>query len=336
MNKSTTKTEMFVKHLQVRPGQFQFFQHEFADAVMQAGVKGMEEKNCSGWIRKEYYLAKGMLKSVASVFGSRRKDIIIVPCRGDDMHYKSLVYYPNYEIVPMLWDAWPVHWPKTCKALKMLHVKLCFCSSRQVASLIKEKLGIQTVWMPEGIDIRKYEDPLKPLAERCIDVFELGRHYDRYHAAVEKLIASGTVQNYRGKQTDADGNLTELAFPTAESLIEGMRDVKCIPCFPRCMTHPQVAGDIETLTIRYWECMLSGCLIVGHAPQELIDVVGYNPVIEVDWTDAEGQLTHILTHIEQYEELVQKNHQTALNHASWDNRMPMLLNTLEEYISSRR
>ena len=47
------------------------------------------------------------------------------------------------------------------------------------------------------------------------------------------------------------------------------------------MTQPEVAGDIETLTQRYWECMFSRMVMVGHAPQELIDFIGYNPVIEL-------------------------------------------------------
>ena len=45
---------------------------------------------------------------------------------------------------------------------------------------------------------------------------------------------------------------------------------------------PELAGDIETLTQRYWECMLSRIVMLGHAPQELIDLIGYNPVIEID------------------------------------------------------
>ena len=37
-----------------------------------------------------------------------------------------------------------------------------------------------------------------------------------------------------------------------------------------------------TLTQRYWECMFSRMVMVGHAPQEFIDFIGYNPVIELN------------------------------------------------------
>ena len=328
MKKSTSHSHIFVKHLQAKPGQFQFFQHEFVEALMRAGIEGVEEKDCRGWIRKEWYLLKGLLHQAASLFGAKKKGIVIVPCRGDDMHYKSLPYYPSYEIVPMLWDAWPAFWPKTFKALKMLNVKLCLCSSRQVAAAIREKLGIQTVWIPEGIDIKKYNHSIKPLHERSVDVYEMGRIYDKYHAVIERLIEKGAIKSYLGKKTDDARSMARLTFPTAESLIEGMRDIKCITCFPKSMTHPSEAGFIETMTIRYWECMLSGCLITGHAPKELLDVVGYNPVIEADWENAEQQLADILTNIKQYDELIRKNHQTALKHAAWDSRVPQILSAI--------
>lgn len=37
---------------------------------------------------------------------------------------------------------------------------------------------------------------------------------------------------------------------------------------------PEIAGDIETLTQRYWECMFSRMVMVGHAPQELLTLSG--------------------------------------------------------------
>ena len=44
---------------------------------------------------------------------------------------------------------------------------------------------------------------------------------------------------------------------------------------------PDIAQGVETLTQRYWETMLSRTVIVGHAPKELIDICGYNPVLEL-------------------------------------------------------
>lgn len=52
--------------------------------------------------------------------------------------------------------------------------------------------------------------------------------------------------------------------------------------------------------------------MVGHAPQELIDFIGYNPVIELtDTISPEEQIADVIEHIEDYQSLVDKNRETA-------------------------
>ena len=88
---------------------------------------------------------------------------------------------------------------------------------------------------------------------------------------------------------------------------------------------PEIAGDIETLMQRYWECMFSRMVMVGHVPQELIDFIGYNPVIELnDKMSAEEQIADVIEHIEDYQALVDKNHETAERLGSWNVRMKWL------------
>ena len=92
-----------------------------------------------------------------------------------------------------------------------------------------------------------------------------------------------------------------------------------------------MAGDVETLTQRYWECMLSGTLIVGHAPKELVDLLGYNPVIELETDEDIGsRLSQILDNISSYQELADKNLAVARENASWDTRMTRLLPQLRQ------
>ena len=62
-------------------------------------------------------------------------------------------------------------------------------------------------------------------------------------------------------------------------------------------------------------------LMVGHAPRELVDLIGYNPVIELDKANPNVQIQDILTHIDDYQELVDKNRETALRLGCWDKRM---------------
>ena len=119
---------------------------------------------------------------------------------------------------------------------------------------------------------------------------------------------------------------------TNEQLYEAMGDAKVTVALPRSITQPEIAGDIETLTQRYWECMFSRMVMVGHATQELIDVIGYDPAIELsDKISAEEQIADVIEHIEDYQVLVDKNRETAEKLGSWNLRMKWLMSELTEY-----
>jgi len=80
--------------------------------------------------------------------------------------------------------------------------------------------------------------------------------------------------------------------------------------------------------------MFSRMVMVGHAPQELVDFIGYNPVIELrEEISAEALIRDVLEHIDDYQELVGKNRETAERLGSWDVRMKWLMEELREDFS---
>ena len=70
--------------------------------------------------------------------------------------------------------------------------------------------------------------------------------------------------------------------------------------------------------------------MVGHAPKELTELVGYNPVIEMDMEHDLEQVECILSDINnpEYQELVDRNRETALQMGSWDIRMNQIMEWL--------
>ena len=90
-----------------------------------------------------------------------------------------------------------------------------------------------------------------------------------------------------------------------------------------------MAAGIETLTQRFWEGMLSRTVLLGRAPKELIDLVGYNPVVTLDKEHADEQVRDIVEHISEYQDLVDKNRETALRMAPWEIRMKQIMEWLE-------
>ena len=169
----------------------------------------------------------------------------------------------------------------------------------------------------------------KLLKDRNIDLLEFGRSNDKVFKADQlKSVFDNKNCSLNHVCTKQNGKF----IYTNEQLYEAMGNAKVTIALPRSITQPEIAGDIETLTQRYWECMFSRIVMVGHAPQELIDFIGYNPVIELsDKISAEEQIADVIEHIEDYQSLVDKNRETAEKLGSWDVRMKWLMSELAEY-----
>ena len=71
--------------------------------------------------------------------------------------------------------------------------------------------------------------------------------------------------------------------------------------------------------------------MVGHAPKELVDLVKYNPVIEMDMEHDLEQIKQILSDIDNpiYQAMVDRNRETALKMGSWDIRMKLVMEWLQ-------
>lgn len=241
--------------------------------------------------------------------------------------------YARYEIVPMFWDCWPCYFEKTCERLRRHQVKTAIFSSRQTAEKMKERFSgkneglqkINVIWCPEAVDDSVYQKG-KLLKDRNIDLLEFGRSNDKVFKADQlESIFDNKNRSLNHVCTKQNGKF----IYTNEQLYEAMGNAKVTIALPRSITQPEIAGDIETLTQRYWECMFSRMVMVGHAPQELIDFIGYNPVIELsDKISAEEQIADVIEHIEDYQSLVDKNRETAMKLGSWNVRMKWLMGEL--------
>lgn len=316
---------IYVKNKERKPGDFQFFMHQFVEASIKMGFKSLPEFAGSNLfvrlIRKLSFVLRYIPKN---------KKRIIIASEGGSLYYSSKPYL-NYNIIPFLWDVWPENRYALFDDIRKLKIELAFVTSKQNKELIEQETGIECHYIPEGIDISDYSKG-ESLQDRIGELYELGRQHPLYHKTVISLIEKGEIINYFGNEYDDGGRLLKLAFPTASDLLHTINKIKIVVCFPQCDTHPQRVGNIETLTQRYWECMLSGNLIIGRAPSELIELIGYNPVIDVDWDAPEEQLKNILKNINEYQTLVDKNHAVALKWASWDNRINDIKNILKNRI----
>lgn len=307
-----------------RNNDYLVFMQEFVESCMKLKVPSIRE------IRKEPYLfLSRILRKIGLYRNFCKKAPLLVACDGERVSICSFPYGLDYEIVPMLWDMWPYSWSILYKDLKALKVKRAFVTVRQMAVKLHDDLGIDAYWIPEGIDVTSVI-PGKDLIYRDIEIYEFGRQLPKYHKVLMSLYGKEKITTYVGNKYDKEGKLLSLAYDTNEEMYKALRNIKIMINFPQCDTNPQRAGGLETLTQRYWEAMLSKCLILGRAPQELIDLAGYNPVINIDWTNPENQLLSILDNIDKYQNLVNRNYSFAKKNASWDNRVQEIIKIMEE------
>lgn len=233
--------------------------------------------------------------------------------------------YARYEVVPMIWDCWPRYFEKTCAWLKRHKVRTAVFTSRQTAGRMRARFpDMNIIWCPEAVDGSVYSEG-KRLAERGIDLLEFGRSNAQVFDAERLHRLAGTGDGLRHVCTRQGGKFVY----TNEQLRGAMADARVTIALPRSMTQPEMAGDVETLTQRYWECMFSRIVMVGHAPQELVDFVGYNPVVELrEDVPASELIVQVLERIEDYQPLVDCNFATAQRLGSWDVRMAWLMGML--------
>lgn len=183
------------------------------------------------------------------------------------------------ETVPYVFDCWPPDYEFWTRKLRGMRPRLLFVSARGSADYLREQLpGTEVYWLPEALTLSDW-DPGPSLAERSIDVLELGRQHEVYHREILGKLRADINHQFSGQGG--------FLFPEADGLRQGLADCKLQVCFPKSATHPLRAPGsfpggvpgamgLETVTQRYFEVMAAGGLILGVTPQELIDLFGYD------------------------------------------------------------
>lgn len=229
--------------------------------------------------------------------------------------------WPNYlwcETIPFIWDCWPSMYDKIEKWFKKHKVKTAiFTSSITAEAMQKRCPNVNILHVTEGIDTSVYHAGIS-LAERCIDFLEYGsKQRNLFDQPIEGI-----------NHVNSTSIITQMM--TWETLLNTMADAKITLALPRCDIDPVGTEGLETLTQRFWEGMLSRSVLIGRAPQELIEFIGYNPVIKLDRNNAETQIKDILSHIEDYQSLVDKNRETAIAMAPWSIRIKKIMEWLTQ------
>jgi len=247
------------------------------------------------------------------------------------MGYSESRLFPkclHREFIPYVFDCWPSSYDRWESFFWRNKIRMAIFSARQSASYFAKRMrGMQCIWLPEALDVSDYSSGPN-LVSRDIDVLELGRKFDWYHQAIlEPLSQAERIHLFERVKG-------QIVFPTLQEFVDGLSRSKVSVCFPCSMTHPERSGDVETVTMRYFESIASRCLIVGKCPAELQELFGYNPIIEIDTQKPSSQILEILTEIDKYQEFVDSNRARLLQVGTWDVRVSEMLETIQSRLAS--
>lgn len=212
-----------------------------------------------------------------------------------------------------IFDAWPAKHAEITRFVDSWGIQYAFVSSSQASERLDAVSEHCTfMWVPEGIDPTRYQQ--RSFIERDIDVLQLGRRHDAHHALIAPALEEAGKSYLYEKQKGT------IVFPRREDFVGGLARSRISICVPSNVTHPERAGDIETMTIRYLQSMVSKCLVLGHAPAEMIELFGYNPVVEIDMGSAAEQILEILARYEDYLPLIERNFSLVTAEHTWARR----------------
>ena len=291
---------------------------QFNESLRRAGVRAFQNEP---W-RIATFMAKTLakLRLLRNFLKFPSTAYIAVIMQVHEARLFPVCYF--YESIVYCYDCWPEAYERWERMFKRQAIKIAFFSARQSAKYFESRLpGMECVWLAEATDPSLFvKDEL--LKERTIDVLELGRRHDGYHSLIAETLSHG---GFRHLFESSPGN---VVFPSHDAFISGLAYSRISILFPSSMSHPERSGEVETLTQKYLQSIASGCVLLGHCPEELKDLFGYNPVIEADFSNAADQIVEILAKIDDYQNLVTRNYARLLVVGTWDVRVATMIRLL--------
>lgn len=255
--------------------------------------------------------------------GRHRRPLTVVGVMGLRRHH-YVAAASSRPVAAYCFDVWEPDLEEWVGLLRRFPPRLVITTSSDACAALSEELDLPVAHLPEAVDPELFS-PAVPLEQRSISVLEMGRRDDAFHEAVAGHPAlTGRAHLY---QQDA----STLVFPDAETMRAGLADTVVSVCFPSSLTHPARSGSFETVTARYFESMAAGALVLGTAPPELIELFGYNPVVEVDRAAPAEQLADLLAGARTWQDLVDRNLSRLHEVGTWQVRAAQILRLVERY-----
>jgi hypothetical protein len=282
-----------------------------------------------GWKKKSTafeWVPEGFLDKIAGLLRNIKiKNTFFAVIMDTNVFHKRTFPYLAFDSVDKaiyLFDAWEPIYPKIQELLTEYNFNLIFISAKRTAEHFSSVLNNKKVfWVPEGITTEHYK--FAEYKDKTIDVFQMGRKYLKFHDNIVEYCKLHEI-NYLYEREKG-----ELIFKTQELFTDALGKSKISICFPSSTTHPERSGTVSTITQRYFQSMISKCIIVGEAPSEMKELFSYEPVIKADLKFPGEQLKDILNNYEDYKPLIERNYNEVCQNHHWRNRAQSIAEIIE-------
>lgn len=248
------------------------------------------------------------------------------PCLVFSMGWRleEVLRHRARRVVPLIFDAFPTNWKHIASVIDRSEIDTIVVTSRPAQRGVQLLLPDCSVfYCAEAIDLEPWQN-VRPIGSRSLAVCEFGRRDVVWHDAAVLALRDSGVEHVYGRGPD----IAAAASLRRESFIHSLRSAAVSVCIPRAWTDPLETGGLETMTCRYLESIAAGAIVLGVAPSQLVTLFGYNPVVEVEWRDPGRQVLDLMSRVEHYNDLVERNLARLTEVGGWNARVPELLSAL--------
>jgi len=305
-----------------------------ADILKYTGWKAVKGSlNIFERVFEKYFLPRLKYRTFQfNLPGLNRNRILFASLSGSEYIkiFQHYIFQSKLKIIYQF-DSWTHDNVINENAFRSFRINIAFISIKKAAEYFNS-LNIpdfKAYWMPEAVTCDRYH--ACDYSEKEIDILQFGRRWEWLH---EQLIPCCQAIKINYQYPKESGNV-KRQFKNREELLNGLSKTKIAICVPKTITHPDTY-DLSTVTSRYFECMASKCLILGHAPQDLINSFGYNPVVEADHSMIYSQVKHILDHFTEFIPLIEKNYRNVKQNHQWKNRIADMERVISGHIDSNK
>ena len=230
----------------------------------------------------------------------------------------------SFEKAIYLFDAWEPLYPKIQELLVEYNFDLILISAKKTAEHFSSVLNDKKIfWIPEGITTEHYY--FEDYENKSIEILQMGRKYQLYHDNLVEYCEKYNL-NYLYEKVPGD-----LIFKSQDSFSEALAKTKISVCFTSSVTHPERSGTVSTITQRYFQSMISKCIIVGESPDEMKELFSYDPVIKADLKYPGEQIRDILKNYDDYKPLLERNYNEVLLNHHWRNRAKSIAELIKSH-----